>query len=134
MNRQTQTLGGIKKQEKSLKTKSKRKINKKRGDVGFPANGKNELNKLTNQAPISVFFLANTKGGILDKRLQEEAKRLGRMTSYRVRIAETAGMVLSRLLPSTNHWGSGDYGCPDCVICEQQDDKPLDCSKNECSL
>ena len=61
MNRQTQTLGGIKKQEKALKGKSKRKMNKKRGDIVFPANGKNEMNKLMNQAPISVFFVDNAK-------------------------------------------------------------------------
>ena len=31
------------------------------------------------------------------------------MTSYRVRVLESAGMALSRLLPSTNPWGPGDY-------------------------
>ena len=47
-------------------------------------------------------FIDSTKNGILARRLQEEERRLGGMTSYRIRIAESAGMALSRLLPSTN--------------------------------
>ena len=52
--------------------------------------------------PVSVLFVDNTKDGRLAKMLQEEEKRLGGITSYRVRIVESAGMALSRLLPSTN--------------------------------
>jgi hypothetical protein len=61
--------------------------------------------------------------------LQEIEKRLGGMTSYRVRVAESAGMALSRLLPSTNPWGPGDCGRQDCNICSQQDEKQQDCRK-----
>ena len=43
-----------------------------------------------------------TKGGVLAKRLQEADARLGSMTSYRVRVVESAGTAMSRLLPSTN--------------------------------
>ena len=44
------------------------------------------------------------KSNELAKRLQAEDNRIGRMTGYRIRIAESAGMPLSRLLPSTNPW------------------------------
>ena len=50
---------------------------------------------------------------------------MGRMTGYR--IAEMAGMPLSRLLPSSNPWGAGDCGQHDCVLCSQDDDKPQNC-------
>ena len=39
------------------------------------------------------------------KILKEEEKRPGRVTGYNIRVAEMAGMALSRLLPSTNPWG-----------------------------
>ena len=61
--------------------------------------------------------------------LQKVEKRLGGITAYRVRIAESAGMALSRLLPSTNPRGPGDCGRQDCVICNQQDDKQQDCRR-----
>ena len=57
------------------------------------------------EPPVSVLFVDNTKNGMLATMLQKEEKRLGGITSYRVRIAESAGMALSRLLPSTNPWG-----------------------------
>ena len=80
-------------------------------------------------SPISVLFVDNTKGGLLAKRFKEEEKRLGRMTGYNVRVAETAGMALSRLLPSTNPWGAGDCGRQDCPVCEQGDEVPQNCKK-----
>ena len=49
--------------------------------------------------------------------------------SNRVRIAESAGMALSRLLPSTNLWVPGDCGRQDCVVCSQQDDRQQDCRR-----
>ena len=79
------------------------------------------------QHPISVLFIVNTKGGLLAKRLQEEELKLGQVTGYRVRAAETAEMALSRLLPSTNPWDSEDCRRMDCVICSQDDDKLQDC-------
>ena len=61
-------------------------------------------------SPISVLFIDNTKGGKLAKIFREEERRLGTTTGYNIRIAEMAGMALSRLLPSTNPWGAGDCG------------------------
>ena len=51
------------------------------------------------------------------------------MTSCRVRVAESAGMALSRLLPSTNPWGPGDCRRLDCKLCNQQDEPQQDCRK-----
>jgi hypothetical protein len=68
------------------------------------------------EPPISVIFIDNTKNGTLAKMLQETEKRPGRMTSYRVRVAESVGMALSRQLPSTNPWGPGDCGRQDCIM------------------
>jgi hypothetical protein len=89
---------------------------------------------------LSVMFIDNTKNGLSAKRLQEEEKRPGGMTSYRIRIAESAGMALSRLLPSTNSWGPVDCGRLDCVPCSQQDESQQDCRRrnilyeNQCQL
>ena len=72
------------------------------------------------------------------KRLQDEEKRLERMTGYRMRIAESAGMPLSRLLPSTNPWGSLER--EDCVPCSQGDEKRINCKErnilyeNQCTF
>ena len=92
----------MKKQESSLKRKIKRNMNIGRGKAGCPSKRKGKGSNVENEAPISVMFFDNTVGGQLAKRLQAEEPRMGRMTGYRVRIAECAGMPLSRLLPSTN--------------------------------
>ena len=106
--RRNLTLGGQKRQEMSLRRKIKRKINIGRGRVGHPASRKNKKDSLNNEAPISVLFIDNTKGGMLAKRLQSEESRLSTMTGYRIRVAEAAGTPLSILLPSTNQWGVQD--------------------------
>ena len=107
------TLGGKKRHEKSYKRKLKRKVNIGRGKSGLPAKRKEKGINVQNKKPISVLFVDNTAGGLLAKRLQKEEGKLGLMTGYRVRIAESAGMPLSRLLPSTNPWGNRD--------CERED-------------
>ena len=115
-------MGGAKKQETNLKRKMKRRMNKLKGKAGFPAQRKKADTALLD-SPISVMFVDNTKGGLLAKKFKEEEKRLGRMTGYNVRVAETTGMALSRLLPSNNPWGAGDCGRQDCPMCEQNYEK-----------
>ena len=44
-------------------------------------------------------------------------------------VAESEGMALSRLLPSTYPWGPGDCGRQDCMLCNQQDEPQQDCRK-----
>ena len=104
-------------------------MNKELGKSGIPASRKSKADKRMMEPPVSILFVDNTRAGMLAKMLQKEEKRLGRITSYRVRIAESAGMTLSRLLPSTNPWGPGDCGRQDCVVCNQQDDKQQDCHR-----
>ena len=55
--------------------------------------------------------------------------RLAGMTAFRVRITETAGMPLSRLLPSTNPWGASDCGQLDRLVCDQGDEVKQDCKR-----
>ena len=88
----------------------------------------------------SVFFVDNTAGGELARRLQEAEKRAGLVTGYRVRITESAGTPLGLLLPSTNPWGPQDCNRMDCITCSQNDEKRIDCRKrnilyeSECTI
>ena len=84
-NRQTLTSGGMLKQKKALKRKSRRKVNREIGKSGIPAKKKSNF-----------LFIDNTKNGTLAKMMHETEKRLGGMTSYRVRVVESAVMALSR--------------------------------------
>ena len=104
-DRQSVTLGGIRKQEKSQRRRTLRPMNKELGKSGIPACKKSKADKMMMEPPVSVLFVDNTKAGMLANMLQKVEKRLGGVTAYRVRIAESAGMALSRLLPSTNPWG-----------------------------
>ena len=80
-NRQNLTLGGIMKQKKALKRKSRRKMNKEMGKAGVPAKRKSNEEKVMMEPPISVLFVDNTKNGTLARMLQETEKRLGGMIS-----------------------------------------------------
>ena len=117
------------KKKKALKRKSRRKVNREMGKAGIPAKKKSNEERVILEPPISVIFIDNTKNGTLPKMLQETEKRLGGMTSFRVRVAESAGMARSILLPSTNPWGPGDCGRQDCIMCCQQDKQQQDCRK-----
>ena len=76
-----------------------------------------------------MIFIDSTKGGRLAKIFKEEERRLGSMTGYNIRVAEMAGMALSRLLPSTNPWGTGDCTRGDCPVCNQGDEVMQNCKK-----
>ena len=51
---------------------------------------------------VTVMFVDQTVGGVLAKRLQMVEDRLAKITGYRVRITETSGSQLRRILPHTN--------------------------------
>ena len=129
LNREIVTLGGKKKQETAERRKLKRKMNLQRGMAGIPAIRKSKSTTPLQDSPISVLFIDNTKGGNLAKIFRQEEKRLGNMTGYNIRVAEMAGMALSRLLPSTNPWGAGDCEREDCPVCNQGDEKQQNCKK-----
>ena len=81
------------KKKKALKRKSRRKVYREMGKAGIPAKKKSNEERVILEPPISVIFIDNTKNGTLPKMLQETEKRLGGMTSFRVRVAESAGMA-----------------------------------------
>jgi hypothetical protein len=76
---------------------------------------------------ISVLFVDQTVGGVLAKRLQQVEDRLADVTGYRIRISETSGTQLCRLLPSTNPWGQRDCERQDCYTCGQGGEDAIDC-------
>ena len=53
---------------------------------------------------VTVLFVDQTVGGVLAKRLQMAEDRLAKVTGYRVRITETSGSQLRRVLQNTNPW------------------------------
>ena len=84
----------------------------------------------TKEVPvIAVLFVDQTAGGELARRLQEAETRLGQMTGYRVRIAETSGSQLCRILPNTNPWSGRDCGRGGCYTCSQGGDSLEDCKR-----
>ena len=78
-------------------------------------NIKSGNNPISTEVPvIAVLFVDQTAGGELARRLQEAETRLGKMTGYRIRITETSGSQLCRVLPNTNPWAGGDCGRVGC--------------------
>ena len=63
---------------------------------------------------VTVMFVDQTVGGVLAKRLQMAEDRLAGITGYRVRITETSGSQLRRILPNTNPWQGMDCMRPEC--------------------
>ena len=49
------------------------------------------------------------------------------MVGYRVRMVETSGTQLCRLLPNTNPWSGQSCGRPTCYTCTQGDEKLQNC-------
>ena len=77
----------------------------------------------------SVIFMDNTAEGELARRFQKAEEEAGEVTGYRIRIIESAGTPMGMLLPSTNTWGPQDCTRKDCVTCNQNDEKNIDCRK-----
>ena len=126
-NRRTVTLGGLKKIEKAKKRKERQRVSRKLGQVGVQGGWKNK--KAGKIPPTrSVIFLDNT-GGELARRFQAAEEEAGRVTGYRIRVTESAGTPLSLVLPSTNPWGPQDCGRDDCVLCQQPNEKRINCRK-----
>lgn len=60
---------------------------------------------------------------------QQEEEEASIVTGYRIRITESEGTPMCMLLPSTNPWGPQDCTRKDCVTCNQNDEKRIDCKK-----
>ena len=78
---------------------------------------------------ITVMFVDQTVGGELAKRLQAAEDRLALMTGYRVRVSETSGSQLCRILPNTNPWSGSHCGRANCYTCGQGGEKLEDCKR-----
>ena len=89
--------------------------------------GAGQASTKTPPLTISVLFVDQTVGGELAKRLQQVEDRLADVTGYRIRISETSGTQLCRLLPSTNPWGQRDYECQGCYTCSQGEEDIMNC-------
>ena len=139
-NRENITLGGLKKVKTARKRKAKNKMRKKLGEMKIPEGRKLRKGRGPGAPIRSVIFVDNTSGGELARRLQEAEMELGSQTGYRVKVAESAGTPLGLLLPSTNPWGPIDCTRRDCVPCNQDGEKRIDCRKrnvlyeNKCKL
>ena len=78
---------------------------------------------------ITVMFVDQTPGGVLAKRLQEAEDRIAKITGYRIRMVETSGTQLGRMLPNTNPWSGMHCSRSMCFTCNQGDEKLQDCKK-----
>ena len=78
---------------------------------------------------VAVMFVDQTIGGELAKRLQSAEDRLAAMTGYRVRMSETSGSRLCRLLPNTNPWSGLDCQRKTCYTCNQPGETLEDCKR-----
>ena len=74
-------------------------------------------------------FVDQTVGGELARRLQEVENRMGNITGYRIKIMETSGSQLRRLLPNTNPWSGRDCGRQSCYTCAQGGESLEDCKR-----
>ena len=91
----------------------------KRGRVRKHEKQKQLPEKPIHQEPptITVMFVDQTVGGELAKRLQAAEDRMALMTGYRVRVSETSGSQLCRILPNTNPWSGSHCGRANCYTC-----------------
>ena len=93
---------------------------------------KNKPSSTKNKPPpptISVLFADQTKGGILAKRLQEAEDSLAVLTGYGIKVTESCGTKLCRVLPNTNPWSGVDCSRSDCYSCRQGDEKIQNCKQ-----
>ena len=131
-NRDSITLGGLKKIEIASKRRAKQRLSKKLGKLDLPSS-KKDVNKVKKKGPppptISVCFIDNTANGILVRRMQGVEEEVSSKVDYRVRMTEAAGTPLSLLLTNNNPWGTKDCQREDCQTCAQGDEKQIDCKK-----
>ena len=72
-------------------------------------------------------FMDQTMGGALQKSLQQAEDKVAEMLGYRVRMVESSGTQLCRLLPCTDPWSGQHCGRAACYTCEQGGDVLQNC-------
>ena len=122
-------MGGLHKVQRSKVRKEKKRVRRKLGERKLPVKEGWKKPKGPLPPTRSVIFMDNTAEGELARRFQKAEEEAGEVTGYRIRITESAGTPMGMLLPSTNPWGPQDCTRKDCVTCNQNDDKRIDCRK-----
>ena len=115
-----QLHGGMKKTGKQSKN-----MIKKTG----PAGGVQKAKNIGDLETVAVIFVDQTKGGALQKRMQEAEDSIALMVGYRVRVVESSGTQLGRLLPYTNPWQGKHCGRESCYTCNQGGEDLQNCRK-----
>ena len=69
----------------------------------------------------TVIFIPNTANSQLAKMLREEETSLEKLTGYRVKYVERAGMSIGNILCKSDHWSGGHCGRSDCLLCFTKD-------------
>ena len=77
----------------------------------------------------AVLFVPRTERGELLSRLKEEEAKLTDITGYRVKLVESSGTQLSRILCKRNPWAGQDCGRPDCLVCGEGEAGGGDCRR-----
>ena len=109
------------------KKKSKKNWRKKQDSRNEGISDRKHVGK--DMETVAVMFVDQTVGGLLAKRLQEAEDRISMFTGYRIRMVESSGTQLCRMLPNTNPWSGMDCTRTDCVPCGQGDEVLLDCKR-----
>ena len=78
---------------------------------------------------VGVMFVDQTVLGGLAKQLQKAEDEIAEMVGYRVRVVESSGTQLCRLLPNTNPWAGQHCGRDGCYTCNQGDENLQNCRK-----
>ena len=103
---------------------------KEKGGMPTARDHKRKVAKKQNPPTIAVMFVDQTPGGLMAKKLQEVEDKLAPASGYRIRMVETSGTQLQRLLPNTNPWaGTQDCGWNSCYTCGQGGKVLQDCKR-----
>ena len=99
----------------SKKENGRQEANKKNRKEGWKAKEKGEKIELR-----SVLFVPRTRRGELAARLRKEEEEIARLTGYKVKIVERAGMKVQGILHKSNSWADELCEREDCPICVRE--------------
>ena len=90
---------------------------------------KKTIKKAQEVETLAVMFVDQTKGGMLQKILQEAEDKVAEMVGYRIRMVESSGTQLCRMLPYTNPWKGQQCGRSNCYTCSQEGEEIQNCKQ-----
>ena len=124
--------------KKKLTEKTKWYKTKKSGEREKPYENrggktKRKINKSgTKNTVKAVVFVPRTRGGELARELRDKEYELEKLTGYRLKIVERAGVSLERLLHQSNPWQGEICGRDSCMLCQTKltsEEQPKSCYK-----